>query len=323
MKVKLIGIFVFLLIGEHCIAQTCCSSGTPLSAQMGLEFLNKNDLLFNLAYDYNYLNDQFNEGEKLETDNRSRLSQSILFRVQYGLSDKWSFALSMPYVFRSENITSDLTSYSELSSSGIGDLLFQANYSLLKNGKHQILISSGLKMPTGSNSETNEFGIPLPADLQPGTGSWDGIIAALYEINNIWGGHFHFNTSVTARFNGEGSRFDGRQSYQFGNAYSLIAGLNYEAIVNNSFLVPSINLGYRRTMVDVTDGSLTPSTGGDWLFFIPGLSYYFKNEMKVLFSSSIPIYTYLEGTQLTTSYRFYIQFQYTLKTKKDEILKDF
>ena len=322
MKTRIIIAVCCVLFAKYANSQACCSAGTPLSAQMGLEFLNKGDLLFNLAYDYNYLNDQFNESEKLETDDRSRLSQSILFRIQYGISDKWSLSLSMPYVFRSENTGSSIASFSELSSSGIGDLLFQVNYTILRKGKHQVLLSSGLKMPSGSNNETNELGIPLPADLQPGTGSWDGIVAALYEINNIWGGRFHFNTSATARFNGNGSRFDGRQSYQFGNAYSFIAGLNYEAVLNDSYLVPSVNIAYRRTMIDITDGALTPSTGGDWLSIVPGLSYYY-NGIKVLFSSSIPIYRYLEGTQLTTSYRFYIQFQYTLKTKKDEILQDF
>lgn len=318
---RIILLISFLLYTNRVYTQACCSAGTPLSAQLGLEFLNKGDLLFNLAYDYNYLNDQFNESEKLETDDRSRVSQNILMRIQYGLSEKWSFSVSMPYVFRSENTGSSIASFSELSSSGIGDLLVQVNFTVLKRGKHQFLVSSGLKMPTGSNSETNELGIPLPADLQPGTGSWDVLFAALYEQNNIWGGHFHFNSSAIARFNGEGSRFDGKQSYSFGNAYSIIVGLNYEALIDKSYLVPSLNLSYRRTMIDITDDALTPSTGGDWLSLIPGLSYYFYNGIKILLSTSIPIYRYLEGTQLTTSYRVYAQLQYTLKTKKDEILQ--
>lgn len=321
MKTRIIIVLCLSLLTGELHAQACCSAGTPLSAQMGLEFLNKGDLLFNLAYDYNYLNDQFNESERLMTDERSRISQNILLRFQYGLSDKWSFSLSLPYVFRSENTGSSISSFSDLSSSGIGDLLFQVNFTVLRKGKHQFLVSSGLKMPTGSNSETNDLGIPLPADLQPGTGSWDVIVAALYEQNNIWGGHFHFNSSAIARFNGEGTRFDGKQSYSFGNAYTLIVGLNYEALINRSFLVPSLNLSYRRTMIDLTDDALTPSTGGDWISIIPGLSYYFYNGINILVSTSIPIYRYLEGTQLTTSYRVFAQLQYTLKTKKDEILQ--
>lgn len=320
----------FLLIGillwhasTKLHAQACCSAGTPLSAQMGLEFLQKGDLIFNLGYDYNYLNDQFNYNEKLETDDRSRLSQNILFRTQYGISNRWTIALSIPYVFRSENTASTIASFSELSSSGIGDLLFQVNFTALARGKHQLLLSSGLKMPTGSNDVSNELGIPLPADLQPGTGSWDGIVAALYEMSNIWGGSFHFNASATARFNGNGTRFDGRQSYSFGNAYSLIAGLTYEALLKKSYLVPSVNLGYRRTMIDITDDALTSSTGGDWLSVIPGLSYYFNDGIMVLVSSSIPIFRYLEGTQLTTTYRLFFQFQYILKTKKNDIPLNF
>jgi hypothetical protein len=304
-------------------AQACCSAGTPLSAQLGLEFLQKGDLLFNLAYDYNYLNDQFNYREKLKTNDRSRVSQNILFRVQYGISKRWSVALSIPYVYRSENTGSSIEGFSKISSSGIGDLLVQTNFTIIEKGKNQLLLSAGLKMPTGSNDETNDLGIPLPADLQPGTGSWDGIVAALYQMNNIWGGNFQFNASATARFNGKGTRFDGRQSYHFGNAYSVIIGLNYEVFLKKSYLVPSLNIGYRRTMIDITNNSLTPSTGGDWVSLIPGLGYYFNDGIMVLVSSSIPVFRYLEGTQLTTTYRLFFQFQYTLKTRKNEISLNF
>lgn len=323
MKHFLVIVFFLFLASPEMHAQACCSAGTPLSAQMGMEFMKKGELLFSTAYDYNYLNDQFKNSEQLDTDDRSRTSQSILLRIQYALNNKLAFGISMPYVFRSEINNSSLSSFSSLSSSGIGDLLVQSNVTIMNKGKHNMLLSGGIKAPTGSNDERNELGFTLPADLQPGTGSWDVIFGSLYEMSNIFGGDFHFNASFTARFNGEGTRFDGRQTYHFGNAFQVVSGLTYEMLVKRSFVVPSVNLSYRRTYVDITDGELTPSTGGDWINIIPGISYYYQDSFKVLLSTALPIFRYLEGTQLTTTYRFFVQVQYSLKTVKDELPGNF
>ena len=65
MKTRLILILIFTFFLNEGYTQACCSAGTPLSAQMGLEFLNKGDLLFNVAYDYNYLNDVYEHYNQL------------------------------------------------------------------------------------------------------------------------------------------------------------------------------------------------------------------------------------------------------------------
>lgn len=320
MKKRLLIILWFSSIPFGVYSQACCSSGTPLSAQLGLEVIAKGDLLFTVAYDYNYLNDIVKGTEELNSDERSRLSQTIISRVQYGLSDRLSFVLSLPYVFRSENTETEISSFSELSSFGIGDILFQTNYTVVNRKQQVLMLSAGLKMPTGSNSKENDFGLPLPPDLQPGTGSWDGIISGLYEINNIWNGNFHFNLNANARFNGNGSYLNGKQTYKFGNAFSVITGLSYEMLVKKSFLTPAINISYRRTLLDLTNDALTPNTGGDWLSVVPGISYTLYERFMFLISASIPVFRYMEGTQLTSTYSMFFQIQYTLKTQKNEVL---
>ena len=228
----------------------------------------------------------------------------------------FSVAASLPYIKRSEDITFEIRDFDNLSSQGIGDLLLQANFVLLQKNAHQLMLSGGIKLPTGSNSEKNEFSFDLPADLQPGTGSTDFVIASLYEINNIINGNFHLNFSAVARLNGEGERFDGRQSYSFGNAFLFIAGINYEQLLKRSYLIPSLNLSYRRTYADRINGAIAPSTGGDWISLVPGLAYY-RSGFKAFLSAGIPVFRYLEGTQLTTTYRVYFQLQYTLKTRNE------
>ena len=315
-------IFLIIISLVDCYSQACCSSGTPLSAQLGLEFLDKGDLHFTLAYDYNVLNDQFGESEQLSDDSRSRISHSVLSRIQYAPGAKWSLALSLPYLFRSEKIENNLSSQTSLNASGIGDLLLQANLTILSRNAHNWLLSSGVKFPSGSNSEENELGIILPSDLQPGTGSYDLIIASLYELNSIADGNLNASFTLSARFNGNASRYDGRQECHFGNAFQSIIGFNYDIYLNKGLIIPSLNLSYRRTLRDEIDEVYAPSTGGDWVNLIPGIAYY-RNSIKVFVSSAIPLYRYLEGTQLTSSYRVFIQLQYILKTKKNEVIGNY
>ena len=315
MNRNIIILFVLLFSSiQDVYSQACCSSGTPLSAQIGMEFLDSKNAVFSIAYDFNNLHTIFSGSEKLKSDERARLSHNVIFRFQYAFSNKLSLGFSLPYVFRSEINTESFSSFSSLESSGLGDVLLQINYALKRSGMTNILVSSAIKIPSGSNEEVNEFGFTLPSDLQPGTGSWDFIFAGLTEINSIWGGHVNFNASLSARFNGEGSRFEAKQSYQFGNAFQLISGLNYEFMFKKNYLIPSVNISYRRTLRDLTNGALTPNTGGDWVNIVPGISLYSTN-FKFLFSSAIPIFRYLEGTQLTTSYQFYFQIEYTIKSK--------
>jgi hypothetical protein len=279
-----------------------------------MQFLDSKNALFSLAYDFNDLHTIFSGSEKLISDERARLSHNILFRFQYAFSNRISMGFSLPYVFRTENNTESVSSFSSLASSGLGDILLQLNYAIKKSGMTNILVSSAIKIPSGSNEEVNEFGFTLPSDLQPGTGSWDLVFAGLTEVNSIWGGHVNFNILLSARFNGEGTRFEAKQSYQFGHAFQLISGLNYEFILKKNYLIPSVNISYRRTLRDLTNEALTPNTGGDWVNLVPGISLYLSNY-TFLFSSAIPIFRYLEGTQLTSSYQVYFQVEYTIKSK--------
>jgi hypothetical protein len=317
--VRVIFIISFLLISNKVFSQACCSGGTPLSAQMGMQFLEKNTVLFSLAYDYNFLNKEFSGSKETGINNRSRISQTLLFRVQWAFSKKWSIAAAIPYVWRNETNATQFDNFNNLHAQGISDLFTQLNFTLLSTNKNGLLFSGALKFPTGSNSEVNDLGLDLPADMQPGTGSLDYAFGALYQLSHILGGNSYFNASTTIRINGSGTRFDGKQTFKFGNEFQLITGLSTEIIFKKSNLVPALTVQYRRTYRDLTNDAITPGTGGDWINLIPAVSYEYNEVIQLLISYSIPIYRYLEETQLTTSYDVFVQLQYKLKPKNYEI----
>ncbi len=312
-------ILLLLLISSKLSSQACCSGGTPLNAAMGMNFLTKGTFLTSLSYNYNLLNDQVQGTEQIADDSRKRISQSILLKGIWAISDKWSIGATLPYEFRMEERSVGTENLPELSSSGIGDLFMQAQYTILTSNAHNLLVATGFKIPTGSNAETNDLGIELPPDLQPGTGSWDVALGANYQLSNIFGGNFNYNLSGTARFNSTAKRFNDLQSYKFGNEFMIITGLAADLYIGRGIFIPSLYLQYRRTYLDLTNGDLTPNTGGDWLNLIPGLAYDFNTKLQLLASASIPIFRYLEGLQLTTSYSFFVQVQYKFQKKTNEL----
>lgn len=310
---------LIIFISAKLSSQACCSGGTPLNAAIGMNFLAKGTVLTSLSYNYNLLNDQVKGTETIEDESRKRVSQSIMLKGIWGISDKWSIGVTLPYEFRMEEVSTGSEILPKLYSQGIGDFFIQAQYTILTSNSHNLLVATGLKIPTGSNNETNDLGIELPPDLQPGTGSWDLAIGSNYQLSNIFGGKFNYNLSGTARFNGSAKRFNNQQNYKFGNEFMIVTGLAADIIVGGGIFIPSLYLQYRRTYLDLTNDSLTPNTGGDWLNLIPGIAYNFNTKLQLMTSVSIPIYRYLEGLQLTTTYSFFVQLQYKIQKKSDEL----
>jgi len=312
-------LLILLLVGKQLLSQACCSGGTPLNAAMGMNFLTKGTVLTSLSYNYNLLNDQFQGSEQIEDESRKRVSQSILLKGIWALSDKWSIGATLPYEFRMEEKSIETENLPELSSNGIGDFFVQTQLTILASNTHNFLVATGFKIPTGSNTETNDLGIELPPDLQPGTGSWDIALGANYQLSNIFGGNFNYNLSGTARFNSTAKRFNDEQTYKFGNEFMIITGFAADLLTGSGIFIPSLYLQYRRTYLDLTNGKLTPNTGGDWVNLIPGIAYDFNTKLQLLASASIPIYRYLEGLQLTTTYSFFVQVQYKFLNDSNEL----
>lgn len=63
-----------------------------------------------------------------------------------------------------------------------------------------------------------------------------------------------------------------------------------------------------------------PSSGGQWVYTTPGVNIHFMNGISFRLSSEWPLYRKLEGTQLTTGYKFTAALSATIQTRKKESL---
>ena len=317
----LISVSLIVLFSDITYGQTCCSGGVPISGNLGLPPGNIGTWQFSLAYDINVLKTLMDGRDVLDDHSRERVTQSILFQSGYTFSNRFSADLFFSYV-KQERTINQFNKTDFTSTNGIGDaaLLFKYNLSKSTSSKFLFTIAAGPKFPTGRSDFVRDDGIPLNADLQPGSGSWDG----LFWGNGIYKFDFRptLNISSTAIFSykGKNNQYLGEQTYQFGNELQVILSANDNFLIGKKIIDTSISFRYRKALSDRFNELTMPSTGGQWVFLAPSLAYNFSQKFAANATFEIPIFSEVEGTQLSPTYRLNIGVFFKIN-KKNELLK--
>ena len=285
-------------------AQTCCSGGSPITSNLGIQEIEAKSWYIQLSYDYNFLDALYSGSTRLDDKNRERITQTVMLQGIYALNKRLSFNALLTHVKQERTIFSD-GNENYTSANGIGDAVFMLQYTILSNLKRNTVIAAGPKIPIGKFDATDaEFGFALAPDLQPGSGSWDGIIGLSHSEYHVLNPNFTITGTLGYRISSEGERFDGDPGYRFGNEFIASLGFNESYILRKTTISPFAYIQYRNTKADKISDFEVPGTGGQWLNLSPGISFSPTPFVDINISSEIPLYRNLEGTQLTTSYRF-------------------
>lgn len=297
--------FFFILVNGNVFAQTCCSGGTPLTGNLGIQGIEAKSWYFQLSYDYNFLDDLYSGTLKLDDNSRERLTQTVLLQVIYAFSEKISVNSLFSYVDHKRTIFSPTGATNITQASGLGDVVLLFQFTPFTNFKRSLTLAFGPKLPLGRFDAVDpEYGLVLSPDLQPGSGSWDGIIGASYkEFHWLNSPGLTFTSSAGYRLTTPSKRFEGDFNYRFGSETILDFGVQKNFMLKRVGVTPSVSLNYRNTAQDNVDGSEVASTGGNWLNLIPALNIEPTNKWAINISGELPVYRNLNGTQLTTSYR--------------------
>ncbi|MBL4939891.1 MAG: hypothetical protein JKY16_06440 [Lutibacter sp.] len=313
---------VFSLIMLNAVkAQTCCSGGIPLSNNIGLAILEKGTAQIGINYDYNNLNTLNDGSEKLDDDSRLRVTHSVLLNVSYAITDK----LSVEGLFTWVNQRRKITQFGNENldqSSGIGDGLLLLKYDFPNAiGAHTDLnIGVGPKIPFGSSTKKNEQGITLNADLQPGSNAWDMIYWSSISKNFSFRPSFNISTKFIYRSTGTNNSYFGDSTYKFGNEFQAFIGFSDQFLLFKTFTTPSIFIKYRNTKHDKTGGFNITNTGGNWISIIPDFSINIKSNIVFSTTLELPIYSNVDGTQLTPTYRLTTRVLFTIAPKKEVLI---
>lgn len=317
-------ILVFLfscLLWQPLASQTCCSGGVPLSNNLGLPNEGRGVFSIGLNYDYNNLNTLNAGSTKLDDSSRQRITNSLLLNLGYAFTDKLAVETLFTWVNQSRTI-SQFGNENFTETSGIGDAVFLLKYSLpnfLGNGT-VFNLGAGTKAPVGKSDIATDQGIQLTADLQPGSGAWDGIGWASVTKGLNFRPSATISGSFTYRLTGvNNSYLNNTATYEFGDELQANLAYTDQFLLFNTIFDPGVVFKYRKAFGDKIDNQGIPNTGGEWIFIRPELAVGLSPNLGISSRLELPLYSNVEGTQLTPTSRFSVGVYFKLNTKKNTI----
>lgn len=293
---------VILIVANPVAAQTCSCAGAPLLSSQTSGTSSAGNLLIGITYDYNDISSIYSGNARLDDETVTRNTQSVLLEVNYGITDRLSISSTFSYV--NKNRTTGLHTSSggtSVTTNGIGDGIFLLRYIIHPQSiwsPYHIAVGAGTKAPFGTTSLTRN-GLAMNADMQPGTGSWDGVLWSYVSTGFSAGSTSSLFISNSYRHTGANERFSKTDNYRFGNELIVNLGFFDQLAENFSYM---LTLRYRSTSSDQLNDTIMPNTGGKWLNIVPNLNYSFSEKVSMRLSGQIPVYQFLNGTQPTTSF---------------------
>lgn len=315
---------ILFITGQWLSAQTCCSGGVPLSNNLGLPNEGKGTIILGLNYDLNTLNTLKAESQTLDDNSRKRLTHSVLLNAGYSFTDRLAIETLFSWVNQSRTIT-QFGNENITETSGIGDAVFLIKYAfsefLISNSA--LTLGVGGKAPLGASDLKTENGIQLTADLQPGSGAWDGIGWVAYNLTPDFRPSGNISGSLTYRLTGRNKAYlNNTSTYEFGDEIQLNLGYVDQFFFLSTLVSPGLIFKYRKAQRDRIDGLGLPNTGGEWIFIRPEAGVLLPGNVNLNIRLELPLYSRVDGTQLNPTSRITLGLTYVFMTKKNNNLNN-
>jgi hypothetical protein len=172
---------------------------------------------------------------------------------------------------------------------GFGDVALGARYALLVKANDLLMGSLTAKLPTGAYKLLDGEGAINEPTIQPGTGSYDGMLTLYYA-------HHPFPSPLEWFVSGSG-RVNGRNSleYRLGNEIVGTGGVSYTA---GQRWVFSVQANARHAGRDDYRGTGVPSTGSDSISLSPGVRFRTGDRLELYLYVQVPVYQDVNEAQL-------------------------
>lgn len=222
-------ILVVLTGFGNVFGQGCCSGGVPVSGNLGLPAGNKGVVQLKFTIDHNHLDALYSGRDRLDDATRLRTTSSLLLEGGYNFIEQFAVSGLLSFVRQTRSISTLPGSSEFTGNNGLGDAIILFRYNLLSDSSApntDLLVGAGPKFPLGRTDYTDSRGILLPADLQPGTGSWDGVFWGMFSHNGLIRRTLSFTAIPSFRLTGTNDRYNGTHPYRFGNEFQLNFGFS-------------------------------------------------------------------------------------------------
>lgn len=215
--------------------------------------------------------------------------------MDYAFNPAWAVSVQVPVVNRDHrHVHNDVPPEQESwNLTGLGDLRLSGRYQTALNEHAAAGFQFGLKLPTGKYDETNDLGQLAERSLQPGSGTTDALLGA-YSYHQLEG------DATTLFVQGLWQRpLAERDDYQPGQQVTLDVGLRY-AMTRSLNAQLQLNLLWKDR--DQGLNAEPDDSGGCYVFLSPGASYVLTKQIQLYGFVQLPLYQYVNGTQLTADW---------------------
>lgn len=277
--------------------QSCCAPAVPPQGVLGETVALPQVLEWSLHFE-NISSGVMYEGTNRVDDpsNTKFVWERITLGSAYGLSRRFSISAVVPYLRKEKSLHRTVSGIDQKivwDAKGIGDITVSARYSLLPRSfvdYREISIGLGIKIPSGF-TERECYKFRLPAELQPGTGSWDYLVTlAFYQgfelVDLLVSGSYVLTTP--------------HHGIEFGNQASYLVAANFH-ITSRVDLVAALSgsVAARNRVNEVTD----QESGRHQMWVAPGVQVQIVPiwlRLHGVFEK--PIYQHFNGVQLGSDY---------------------
>jgi len=279
------------------------------------------NFLAGVTYEFNQITNLYSGATQITNDSAERNTQSVLLELNYGITDRLSATGTFSYVRKQRTSGLNRPSGTQTSTTaGVGDGMVLLRYTVLPQtlwNRYRIAVGGGVKAPLGSTSINNPNGRRFNADMQPGTGAWDGVFWSDLGVNFLPRSTMSLSLATSFRLTGTNERFVEGDDYQFGNEFISILGLSDSISDRISY---TINARYRSTSSDQRNGINQPNTGGKWIGVIPDIFISTSERTVLKLSGQIPLFQDLNGLQPTTTYTASASFFINFKSSQNNFI---
>jgi hypothetical protein len=295
---------------------SCGSATCPLDTRSS--FVSEKGLV-RLGYEFEYLDqDRPRIGSRKASvgeirghhDEERTINRVHRFLGTYGVTDRLSVDMALPLVSRSHRHVHNHHGGAEIIPEdwdfwGVGDFSLQGRYAFFKpaNESRPTLFGfAGVEFPTGKSHVENATGGEAEPGITPGSASYDfnvgGASLQHFSVPTV-GGTFAampLFLSVNYKMNGKG-----HDDYRIGNMLFVNLGTTYP-VVKWLGIMSQLNLIVREKDDRGATFEEVEKTGGEFLFFSPGLQFRLAEAWEWSWLVQIPIRQRVNEIQLTSDY---------------------
>jgi len=258
-------------------------------------------LRLGLRYEYTDQNQLRSGGAKVAPeglpgtiDETRTLNRSLMTSLDYAFSPDWALSAQLPVIDRvHSHVDNTGPTVESWNLRGAGDLRLTARRQYALSEDSAAGVQFGMKLPTGSITETNSSGVVAERSLQPGSGTTDALFGAYY-YRKLEGDATTLFTQATWQV-----PLAERDGYAPGQQIMLDVGLRYGLTLKTSALL-QLNLHWKGR--DQGSNAEPAESGGTYLNLSPGLSHLLTPRLQLYGFVQLPLYRHVNGTQLTADW---------------------